>query len=173
MAMNATTLLNGLKAITPGISEADAITGWGIAYRNYMKESEVLTIKPLSDSVLASAKSAMETALVGISSPKTALAAATMIVTAITAFWTTALAAGATVWVTTPPLTPLPVVLPTALLTPTPVINSLAAVLIANAATPGITKDAAYTAIVGILHPAGAGGTLTQSSVPPVVQPVM
>jgi len=168
MAMTPATLSTELQKIANTEDEAVVRSGWASAYTKYMKTSAVLGVSPLSEAVLAGAKSTMDSALIGISTPKTALVAAQLIVAAIKTFWTTALAAGVTVWVTIPPLVPTPVTLPTNLLLPPVelvVAQALEAVFTANT-SGGLSKEACYAAIAAVLHPAGAGATVTQATLP-------
>jgi hypothetical protein len=167
MVMTAATLSTELQAIAPGTDEVAVRDGWAAAYTNYMRQSAVQGVSPMSASVLAGAKAAMAAALVGIATPQASgLPAATLIVNGLVAFWTAALTAGATVWVTVPfPLVAAPFTLPVALLAPATVGQALAAVFAANT-TARLSKAAAYDAIVAVLHPAGAGATVTQAATP-------
>ena len=169
MALNSTTLATELKKIVNGNDEAAVRTGWAAAYTAYMLESAVLGVNPINQSVLAGAESAMTTAMTGISATtNTALTAAQIIVAAVKAYWTTILAAGASIWVVLLPLVPIPVTLPTAYLLPLTelaAISSLAAVFTANMVNKR-SKDACYNAIAGVVHTLGAGATVTQATLP-------
>jgi hypothetical protein len=177
MVMTASTLATELKKLGPTDTEPPVTEGWANAYTIYMGESAVLGTSPLVDpgsdpptfSVMAAAKAAMKTALTGISTTKDPLPAAQLIVAAIKAFWTTLLPLGTTVWLTTPfPLVPAPFTPPLAFLSPDAellVAQALAAVFTANTAG-SLSKNASYDAIVAVLHPAGAGATVTQATTP-------
>jgi len=169
MVMLASTLATELKKLTPTSLESTVQDRWASAYTKYMAQSAVLGISPVNEAVLASAKAAMYAALAGISTPRgAALPAAQLIVASIKAFWATALAAATTIWVTAPPLVPAPFTLPVALLAPPAelaVAQALAVTFTANM-TAGLSLSDACDAIVLVLHPAGAGATVTQATTP-------
>lgn len=168
MAMSPATLSTELQKIANGGTEPPVRAGWAAAYTKYLMESTVAGISPASDSVLAGAKAGMDTALTGISTPKTALQAAQLIVAAIKGYWTAALAAGATVWVTAPPLVPAPFTLPVVFLdsgAEQAATAVVAAAFLANT-VGALPKAAAYDAIAAALHPLGIGATVSQATVP-------
>lgn len=169
MARSASTLSTELQKIPNGLVEGPVVAGWGAAFTKYMRESVVLGTSPASDSVLAGAQSAMATALGGISAPQVLpLPGAQKIVAAVKVYWATALAAGATVWVPTPALVPLPITPPLAFLdaqAELAVAQALAGVFTANMAG-SLPKADAYDAIAAVLHTAGTGATVTQATVP-------
>jgi len=155
MPMTASTLSTELQKIANASSEAPVRAGWALAYTKYMRGSSVLGASPASDGVLAGARSAMDSALVGISAPQViSLPAAKLIVAAVKAYWGAALLAGATVWVTVPPLVPTPFTLPVAFLNANAelaVAQALAAVFTANVAG-SLPKATCYNAIAAVIH---------------------
>ena len=168
MPMNPTTLATELKNIVATNNEADITEAWAEAYTKYMLESDVLGIAPASASVFATAKAAMKTAMVGISGPNTAIQAAQLIIAAIKAYWATTLPLASTIWLTAPLLVPAPFTMPIILLSPSTELSSalsLSSVFLANT-SGSLSKNDCYSAIVSVLHPVGAGATVTQAVVP-------
>jgi hypothetical protein len=173
MVMLAATLSTELQKMENITDEAVVRNGWADAYRAYMMESSILGISPATPGTLQGARDAMAAALTGISLSPDALTGAQMIVASLGAFWTVALAAATAIWVTVPPLVPTPFILPAQLLAPPVVAQALAAIFAANTAGQLSEKDS-YDAIVGVLHPASAGATVTQAVVPtPLVVPIL
>jgi len=169
MARSPNTLSTELQKIANSSTEPPVVAGWGAAFTQYMMESAVLGASPASADVLAAAEAAMETALGGISAPQLLpLPPAQKIVAVVKAYWLTALAAGAVVWITVPPLVPAPFTPPVAFLdsqAELAVAQALAAVFTANMAG-SLPKAAAYGAIAAVLHTAGTGATVAQATIP-------
>ena len=114
---------------------------------------------------LASARTAMEVALVGMSATG---AAAAKIQAGITAFWGVVAASAATIWTMVPPVPP-----PTGA-TPPAGLSGIAAALTSVFATNTSSEadlDTAATNVANAIHPTQLGGIALIPPPPPVTNP--
>lgn len=126
--------------------EAQAVAAWSGAWSAYFADAETNGI-PIVPAALPAAEAAMAAALVGMS-----VDGADKIQAGIQAWWNTMVAAPASFWVGC------------ILIAPPPGLPGISAALQAafDANISGqVTKDAAYDAIAGVLHPANLGGAAT------------
>ena len=155
MAMSIATLSSGLESMTPVDNESDAIDNLSSAFEDYFYESSVSGISPQAGA-LASSISSMKSSFSGLSND-----AAAAIQAGIIAFWTSAIASAATIWLTFPFIISA---------TPPPSLSTIAATLnstfSANLAAELSLPDAA-NAVATALHPLQLGGIATLSPPPP------
>lgn len=170
MVMIATTLANGLKAMTPTTNATAAQSTLADALINYFAGASVAGV-PANPGVLAGApKSAVLATLASLNSPN---GAAASIAAACQAFWTAVGPIASTVWLV-PPNTIVP-----ASLVPPAGLGSLSTGLQStfdSNVNGALDLDAAATAIANTIHSAQAGATVTLQPpppAPPVVTPII
>lgn len=138
--------------------EAQAVAAWSGTWSAYFADAETNGI-PIVPAALPAAEAAMAAALVGMS-----IDGADKIQAGIQAWWNTMVAAPALFWVGCILIAP-----------PSGLSGISAALQISfDANISGqVTKEAAYDAIAGVLHPANLGGTATFPGAPPPVFPIL
>lgn len=154
MAMSASTLSTQLQSMTPTMVEATAISNFATAWATYFGSAAAGAAAYVPN---PSHKSAMMSAMVGISVPG---AGALAIQNGVTAFWVavvSSLAFAGSIAVVPPPT--LPTI--ATLLTPVFAANTAGALSLA----------ASCTAIAAVLHTNNLGGTATLP--PAVVTPIL
>lgn len=160
--MNVNTLATELQVMAPVASEAEGISNFANAWANYFMEATVLGTKILSVTLLESAKSAMKSAMTGVSSSGFA-----SITAGITAFWGVVATSAAVIWVMAPPL---------ASATPPPGLASLTTSMQAKG-DENITNEASLVEAMDNLaqgiHPLNLGGIAVNTAVPPVGIPIL
>ncbi len=148
MVMISNTLASGLESMTPTTDESLAIDRFSSAWETYFYDAVVGAI-PVNPGTLASATSAMKTAMIGMSAPN---AGATAIQNGIIAFWGIVASSAASIWTTVPPCTGA---------TPPPTLGTIAAALVgtfsANTSAKLGLSDACF-AIAAAIHPLNLGG---------------
>ena len=149
MVMSAATLateLNNNMIIVD--NESDAIDNLSMSWETYFYNASVEGI-PVIGGSLASATSAMKTALIGMSVQN---AAANAIQAGVIAFWGVVATSAASIWTTTPPCT---------CATPPTTLGTIAATLsgvFTSNKDGALDKAAATLAIANALHPLNIGG---------------
>lgn len=140
--------------------EAQAVVAWAAAWSAYFADAETNGI-PIESAALPTAETAMAADLLGISASG---AGAGKIQAGIQAWWGAIVATPSAFW-------------PGCILvTPPPGLSGIATALQSafDANTSGgVTEDAAYNAIAGVLHPANLGGEATFPGLPPPVFPIL
>lgn len=148
MVMVSTTLASELENMTPESDENVVIDRFTSAWETYFYDASVGGI-PANGSSLASATSAMKTAMIGMTQPN---AGATSIQNGIIAFWGIVASAAASIWTTAPPCTGA---------TPPPTLSTISATLegvfASNVASKLNLTDACST-IASALHTLNLGG---------------
>lgn len=150
MAMDVSTLQSNLRGLGLFATEADAITGWAAAFADYF-EGDGVTVGAQSNGVyvaaaaIPAARSAMESALVGMSA---ASMAGARIAGGISAFWSALVPS--TAWPTTTGITP-----PGGLAT----LQSQLESDFATNVTGGASTSAAMDRIGETIHLANQGGS--------------
>lgn len=144
--------------MVPTVLEATAAAALANAWAAYYQGASVSGV-PVGN--IASAKSAFQSALTGMSAPNAFAAKATA---AVNAFWGVIVPAGATLWIV-PGFT-------TILITPPPSIASITAALLTlfanNSVNPAVTLAQAANDIATILHTSGGlGGIATLQPIAP------
>lgn len=162
MALVSSTLASGLLAMTPTVAEATAISNFANAWTSYFQGASVMGTPAGS---LAAAKSALQSALVGMSATG---AGPAKIQAGITAFWGVIVSSGPTIWV----IPPNTITLVTAPPTLGGISAALSAIFASNAADPTKTLAQATNAIATALHTNGGLGGIATVQPPPVAPPV-
>jgi hypothetical protein len=160
MAMSQNTLKSEFTGMGLYGTEVDAIDAWTLAWSKYFEDAETNGI-PVEVTALLSAESAMRSALVGMSQFGQGAA---KIQAGIIAWWGAIAAA---------PITFFPGAI---LVTPPPGLGGIAAalaVVFASNIAGSVSKEDAYSAIAGALHPLNLGGTATFPGAPPPVFPIL
>lgn len=164
MALVSSVLASGLLSMTPTVSEATAIANFANAWTSYFQGASVAGT-PATAGTLNGAKSALQSALVGMSATG---AGPAKIQAGIIAFWNTVVASATSIWII-PPNT-------ITLVTAPPTLGGLAAALTSvfasNAADPTKTLAQATNAIASVLHSNGGLGGIATVQPPPVAPPV-
>lgn len=169
MALIQSSLASGLTGLVPTPVEATAAAALANAWSTYFAGASVTGI-PIAPGILASATSAFQSALTGMSAPG---AAAASIQAAVTAFWGSIVGSAAAAWIM-PPNT-------VTLVAPPPTTGGIAAALApvfaASSADPTKTIAQAASDIAAVLHTnGGLGGIATVQPplpAPPVPTPIL
>lgn len=159
MALSSSTLAAGIEAMPLTLDENEVINGLVSAWENYFGESTVSGITATPGSFDAGL-SAMQSALVGISTPGSG---ATVLAAGVSAFWTGIASLATSIWITSPIVLVPPIVPPTGL---AELAAAITAAGNANLAAKASQSDAAAT-IAAAIHTNGGLGALVPGSVPP------
>jgi len=160
MTMSQSTLKDELAAMVLYESETDAIDAWTAAWSGYFSDAETNGI-PVSPAALPTAEAAMKTGLAGMS---VSGQGAQKIQDGITAWWNVIVAAPAVFFAGSIAVAPPPGL--------SGIASALQSVFDSNREGE-VTKDQAYTAVAGVLHPANLGGTATFPGSPPPTFPIL
>jgi hypothetical protein len=164
MALSQSSLASGLTSLVPTVVEATAAAALANAWNTYFSVASVTGI-PIAPAILASATSAFQSALTGMSVPG---AGAAKIQAAVTAFWGSIVGAAAAAWIIAPSVVTL-VTPPT---TTSGIAAALAPVFAASSADPTKTIVQAASDIAAVLHTNGGVGGIATVQPPPIAPPV-
>lgn len=156
MALLIATLATELEAMVPVDTEAEGIDNFATAFDNYFFEATAQGVSIVSQELTAGAKTAMKTAMVGVSE-----SGSTKIQEGIIAYWGAICTASPTLWITTPLIVSAvpPTLLSTIAVTLDPVFTS-------NAENKLSLQDSAL-AVATALHPLQLGALATLTPPPP------
>ncbi len=160
MALSQSTLSSGIAAMSPTLTEADAIQSFVTAWDNYFAGSSVAGIAATPGSY-AAGLAALQAGLTGLSTPN---AGSTIIQAGLTAFWGAIAALPTAIWITAPIVLIPPIVPPVSLATLAPALD---AVFLA-ATTGSLSLQDAADQIATVLHSSAGLGALVPGSIPPV-----
>lgn len=168
MTLSADTLASGLEALVPTGDEAEAIQRIVDAWDAYFAESTVSGVTATPGSY-AAGLSAMQAAMVGLSTVNNG---ATAIQLGVTAFWTGIAGLATSIWITAPIVLVPPIVPPPAIAT---TAAALLTVFASNLASELSLADSA-AAVAASLHATAGLGALVPGSVvpaPPAPIPIL
>ena len=160
MTLSQATLKSEMVAMDLYGNEAQAVVAWAAAWSAYFADAETNSI-PIEPAALPTAEAAMAAALLGMSASD---AGAGKIQAGIQAWWGAMVAAPSAFW---PGCTAI---------APPPGLSGIATALQSafdSNTSGGVTEDAAYDAITGVLHPVNLGGQATFPGAPPLVFPIL